>query len=58
MLPLPHAIPMWTQNLSTTITVVGRNIQPIMDIYKFLAIVYKMIIKYLELTVNSFDDLN
>ena len=29
-----------------------------MDIYKFLAIVYKMFIKYLELTVNSFDDLN
>ena len=29
-----------------------------MDIYKFLAIVYKMIIKYLELTVNSFDYLN
>lgn len=29
-----------------------------MDIYKFLTIVYKMIIKYLELTVNSFDDLN
>ena len=29
-----------------------------MDIYKFLAIVYKMIIKYLDLTVNSFDDLN
>lgn len=29
-----------------------------MDIYKFTYIVYKMIIKYLELTVNSFDDLN
>ena len=29
------------------ITVVGRNVQPIMDIYKFTYIVYKMIIKYL-----------
>ena len=33
------------KNLQATITVVGRDVQPIMDLYKFRDVVYKIIIK-------------
>ena len=33
------------KNLQATITVVGRDVQPIMDLYKFYTIVYEIIIK-------------